>query len=73
MQVSADGIELRFAVNHLAGYLLAQRLADRLVASAPSRIVQVASVGQLALDRDDPLTEQDYHGVTAYRRSSSRR
>jgi NAD(P)-dependent dehydrogenase (short-subunit alcohol dehydrogenase family) len=68
-EVSADGIELRFAVNHLAGYLLAQRLADRLVASAPSRIVQVASIGQLALDLDDPLTEQDYHGVTAYRRS----
>ncbi len=62
-------IELRFAVNHLAGYLLAHRLADRLAASAPSRIVQVASAGQLALDPDDPLIEQDYDGVTAYRRS----
>ncbi|HEV7452070.1 MAG TPA: SDR family NAD(P)-dependent oxidoreductase [Pseudonocardiaceae bacterium] len=68
-EVSADGIELRFAVNHLAGYLLAQRLAGRLAASAPSRIVQVASAGQLALDLDDPFTEQDYDGVTAYRRS----
>lgn len=68
-EVSADGIELRFAVNHLAGYLLAQRLANRLVASAPSRIVQVASAGQLALDPNDPFTEQDYDGVTAYRRS----
>ncbi|HEX6402548.1 MAG TPA: SDR family NAD(P)-dependent oxidoreductase [Pseudonocardiaceae bacterium] len=68
-QVSADGIELRFAVNHLASYLLARRLADRLVASAPARIVQVASAGQLALDPDDPFTEQDYDGVTAYRRS----
>lgn len=68
-EVSADGIELRFAVNHLAGYLLARRLADRLVASAPARIVQVASVGQLALDPDDPLTEHHYDGVTAYQRS----
>ena len=68
-QVSADGIELRFAVNHLASYLLARRLADRLVASAPARIVQVASAGQLALDPDDPFTEHDYDGVTAYRRS----
>ena len=58
-EVSADGIELRFAVNHLASYLLARRLADRLVASA----------GQLALDPDDPFTEHDYDGVTAYCRS----
>jgi NAD(P)-dependent dehydrogenase (short-subunit alcohol dehydrogenase family) len=68
-EVSADGIELRFAVNHLASYLLARRLADRLVASAPARIIQVASAGQLALDPDDPFTEHGYNGVTAYRRS----
>ncbi len=68
-EVSADGIELRFAVNHLASYALARRLADRLVASAPSRIVQVASAGQLPLDPEDPFTERGYDGVTAYRRS----
>lgn len=68
-EVSADGIELRFAVNHLASYLLARRLADRLVACAPARIVQVASAGQLALNPDDPFTEHGYDGVTAYRRS----
>lgn len=68
-EVSADGIELRFAVNHLASYLLARRLADRLVASAPARIVQVASAGQLALDPDDPFTEHGYDGATAYARS----
>ncbi len=66
---SADGIELRFAVNHLAAYRLAGRLAKLLEVSAPSRIVQVASAGQLALDRGDPLTEQGWDGVTAYRRS----
>lgn len=66
---SADGIELRFAVNHLAPYRLAGRLAKLLEVSAPSRIVQVASAGQLVLDRDDPLTEQGWDGVTAYRRS----
>jgi NAD(P)-dependent dehydrogenase (short-subunit alcohol dehydrogenase family) len=36
-EVSAQGIELRFAVNHLASYLLARRLADRMVASAAAR------------------------------------
>lgn len=68
-EVSADGIELRFAVNHLASYLLTRRLAERLAECAPARIVQVASVGQLALDRADPFTEHNYDGVTAYRRS----
>ena len=68
-EVSADGLELRFAVNHLAGYRLAGRLARLLEVSAPARVVQVASAGQLALDRDDPLTEQGWDGVTAYRRS----
>ena len=41
-----------------------------LRSSAPARIVQVASAGQLALDREDPLTHSAYDGVTAYRRSS---
>jgi NAD(P)-dependent dehydrogenase (short-subunit alcohol dehydrogenase family) len=68
-ETSADGIELRFAVNHLAGYHLARRLEPLLRASAPSRIVQVASAGQLELDPDDPLTEQGYDGRVAYRRS----
>jgi NAD(P)-dependent dehydrogenase (short-subunit alcohol dehydrogenase family) len=68
-EVSADGIELRFAVNHLASYHLARRLSGLLAASAPSRIVQVASAGQYPLDPDDPLSEKAYDGVTAYRRS----
>jgi NAD(P)-dependent dehydrogenase (short-subunit alcohol dehydrogenase family) len=68
-ETSADGVELRFAVNHLASLALARRLSPRLVESAPSRIVQVASAGQLALDPDDPFTERSYDGVSAYRRS----
>ena len=68
-ELSPDGIELRFAVNHLASYHLARRLAGRLRANAPARIVQVASAGQLPLDPEDPLTEKGYDGVTAYRRS----
>lgn len=68
-ETSADGLELRFAVNHLASLALARRLSARMVECAPSRIVQVASAGQLALDPEDPLTERSYDGVTAYRRS----
>lgn len=41
--INADGLELAFMVNHLAPFLLTQRLAKRLVASAPARIVYVSA------------------------------
>jgi NAD(P)-dependent dehydrogenase (short-subunit alcohol dehydrogenase family) len=63
---SADGYELRFAVNYLAGFLLAALLRGRLVASAPARIVNVASAGQMAIDFDDVMLEDGYDGVRAY-------
>jgi NAD(P)-dependent dehydrogenase (short-subunit alcohol dehydrogenase family) len=66
---SADGYELRFAVNYLAGFLLAGLLRDRLVASAPARIVNVASAGQEAIDFDDVMLEDGYDGARAYRQS----
>ena len=64
--VSDDGYELRFAVNYLAGFLLAALLRDRLVAAAPARIVNVASAGQMAIDFDDVMLEDGYSGVRAY-------
>jgi NAD(P)-dependent dehydrogenase (short-subunit alcohol dehydrogenase family) len=63
---SKDGHELRFAVNYLAGFLLTALLRDRLVASAPARIVNVASAGQMAIDFDDVMLEHGYDGVRAY-------
>ena len=65
-QESADGIELRFAVNYLAGYRLTRLLFDRLRESAPSRIVNVSSAGQAAIDFGDVMLERDYSGVRAY-------
>jgi NAD(P)-dependent dehydrogenase (short-subunit alcohol dehydrogenase family) len=66
---SADGHELRFAVNYLAGYALIRRLLPLLRASAPARIVQVTSAGQEPIDFDDVMLHRGYDGVRAYRQS----
>jgi len=68
-QTSADGHELRFAVNYLAGFLLAYRLLPLLKASAPSRIVNVASLGQHPIDFDDVMITRGYNGNRAYAQS----
>jgi len=63
---SADGYELRFAVNYLAGFLLTHLLRPLLENGAPSRIVNVASAGQQAIDFDDVMLSRGYSGVRAY-------
>lgn len=65
-EVSADGFELRFAVNYLAGFLLTRLLLPLLEKRAPSRIVNVASAGQQAIDFDDVMLTRGYSGVRAY-------
>lgn len=69
--VTPDGHETTFAVNHLATFLLTELLLDRLVASAPARIVTTASVGhfQGTLDFADLGYERDYRIMRAYSRS----
>ena len=66
---SRDGHELRFAVNYLAPYLLTRRLVPTLLRSAPARVVNVASVGQAAVDFGDVMQERGYDGMRAYRQS----
>jgi NAD(P)-dependent dehydrogenase (short-subunit alcohol dehydrogenase family) len=68
-QTSADGHELRFAVNYLSGFLLAHLLLPLLKASAPSRIVNVASLGQHPIDFDDVMITKGYSGSRAYAQS----
>jgi NAD(P)-dependent dehydrogenase (short-subunit alcohol dehydrogenase family) len=63
---SRDGYELRFAVNYLAGFLLTQELLPLLRASAPARVVNVASLGQQEIEFDDVMLEHGYSGVRAY-------
>jgi NAD(P)-dependent dehydrogenase (short-subunit alcohol dehydrogenase family) len=68
-ELSADGHELRFAVNYLAPVLLTRLLLPLLRDSAPSRIINVGSIGQTELDFTDLGSERDYSGIDAYRRS----
>jgi NAD(P)-dependent dehydrogenase (short-subunit alcohol dehydrogenase family) len=63
---SADGHELRFAVNYLAGFLLTRLLLPLITSSAPARIVNVSSGGQASIDLDDIMLERRYDGVQAY-------
>ncbi|MEW2520967.1 SDR family NAD(P)-dependent oxidoreductase [Actinacidiphila alni] len=68
-EVDERGVERRFAVNYLAGYRLTHRLLPLLTASAPSRIVNVSSAGQQAIDFADPMMAKGYDGGRAYTQS----
>lgn len=68
-ELSRQGHELLFAVNHLAPYALTRGLLPLLTASAPARVVNVASIGQEAIDFDDVMLERSYEGLRAYCRS----
>jgi len=65
-ETSADGHELRFAVNYLACFLLTRLLLPALRRGAPSRIVNVASAGQQEIDFDDVMLTRGYTGMRAY-------
>jgi retinol dehydrogenase-14 len=70
--VTADGLEMTFAVNHLGYFLLTNLLADLLVRSAPARVVTVSSIGhrQGTLDFDDlGFARGGYSIMRAYSRS----
>jgi NAD(P)-dependent dehydrogenase (short-subunit alcohol dehydrogenase family) len=67
--LSEDGLELRFQVNYLAPFLLTHMLKERIVASAPSRIVNVSSGAQQPIDWDDVMIEHDFSGGRAYAQS----
>src|SRR5690606_6655699 len=55
---SADGQELQFAVNYLAGWVLVHRLRPYLAAAAPSRVINVASGSAHAIDFDYVMLER---------------
>jgi retinol dehydrogenase 12 len=70
-RTTADGYETTFAVNHLAPFLLTNLLLDKIKASAPARIVNVASRAHRdkQIDFDDLMSERDYKVMRTYGRS----
>jgi NAD(P)-dependent dehydrogenase (short-subunit alcohol dehydrogenase family) len=69
--LTADGLERTFALNHLAPFLLTNLLLDRLMRSAPARVVTVSSNMQAMgrIDFDDLQGERSYSGARAYNQS----
>ncbi len=70
-KLTVDGLEEVFAVNHLAYFLLTHLLLDRLRASAPARIVNVASTAHRfgGIDFDNLQGERRYRTMNIYGQS----
>lgn len=70
-QITPDGLERTFALNHMAYFVVTELLRERLVGCAPARIVSTASGAHesAVLDLDDLQSEKSYGARTAYSRS----
>lgn len=70
-RVTEDGLELTFATNHMAYFVLTHALRERLIASAPSRVVNTASDAHhgARLDFADLQSAHGYKGFKVYGRS----
>ena len=70
-QISADGIELTWALNHMSYFLLTNLLTDILRASAPARVVNVSSDAHRSgvMRWDDLQFTRSYNGWAAYAQS----
>ena len=72
-QLTAQGFEYTFGVNHLGHFYLTNLLLRRLEADAPSRVVAVTSIGHHfargGMRFDDLQSERHYEGMGAYCRS----
>src|SRR5436309_14007614 len=70
-QVTEDGLEFTFALNHMAYFVLTEGLRERLLASPPARIINTASAAHedATLDFDDLQSAKNYRALKAYSRS----
>jgi NAD(P)-dependent dehydrogenase (short-subunit alcohol dehydrogenase family) len=70
-RVTAEGLELTFALNHMAYFVLTEALGERLAGTPQARVVSTASGAHhgARLDFADLQCARDYSGMRAYRRS----
>lgn len=70
-ELTGDGLEKTFALNHLAYFLLTNLLLDLLIKSAPARIINVSSAAHFGgrINFDDLNAEKGYNGWGAYSNS----
>ena len=70
-RVTPEGLELTFALNHMAYFVLTRALRERLIASAPARIVSTSSTAHhgASLDFSDLQSAKGYSGLKVYGRS----
>jgi NAD(P)-dependent dehydrogenase (short-subunit alcohol dehydrogenase family) len=70
-QLSPDGLEMTFAVNHMAYFVLTEGLRERLAATPLARVVSTASAAHQGarLDLDDLQSAKGYSGFSVYGRS----
>ncbi len=70
-QLTEDGLELTFALNHVSYFVMANGLRDSLVAAAPARLINTASDAHKGnkLDFDDLQSAKGFSGFKVYGRS----
>ena len=70
-QVTSEGLELTFALNHMAYFVLTETLRENLIASAPARVVSTSSAAHqgVRLDFSDLQSAKGYNGLRVYGRS----
>ena len=70
-ELTSDGLERTFALNHMSYFLLTNKLMELLKSSAPARIVNVSSGAHYGVDMDfENLNgEQEYKAWKAYQKS----
>jgi len=70
-RLTEDGLECTFALNHMAYFVVAEGLRERLTASAPARIINTASAAHQGstLDFDDLQSAKRFGAIKAYGRS----
>jgi NAD(P)-dependent dehydrogenase (short-subunit alcohol dehydrogenase family) len=70
-QTTEDGLERTFALNHMAYFVVTEGLRERLLASAPARIINTASAAHqgATLDFEDLQSAKSFGAMKAYSRS----